>query len=106
MALSTVGSTTAGLVFRGESAGDRAGESVSSWEEQLPGLDDLIIGAPGATTTDEFGHPIAAAGYVYAIQGVDHLVSTELAPPSDYGRFPYAAAASSGSKCPFTSFGR
>jgi hypothetical protein len=71
VSLATVGSTTAGLVFHGEAAGDRAGEAVSSWEDSLSGnaIDDLLIGAPGATTLDEFGDPIAGAGHVYAIHG-------------------------------------
>jgi hypothetical protein len=68
--LATVGSTTPGLVLNGESAGDHVGASVSHWEDAGgDGVDDLLIGAPGATTLDEFGVPIADAGYVYAIQG-------------------------------------
>ena len=68
--LSTVGSTTPGLVFHGESAGDLAGGAVSWWEH--PGsnaIDDFLVGAPGAATLDEFGAPVAEAGYVYAIHG-------------------------------------
>jgi Tol biopolymer transport system component len=68
--LSTVGTTTPGLVFYGESAGDKAGQSVSWWQDiSGDGKDDLLIGAPGATTLDEFGLPLAEAGYVYAIHG-------------------------------------
>ncbi len=68
--LDTVGTSTAGLTFNGESAGDRLGVSVSQWEQQGgDGIDDLLLGAPGATALDEFGAPIPAAGYVYALQG-------------------------------------
>ena len=71
--LGSVGTTTPGLVFHGEAAGDAAGAAVSAWPEP-GGIDDFLIGAPGATTTDEFGDPIENAGYVYAIQGgVDNL---------------------------------
>jgi hypothetical protein len=68
--LSTVGVTTSGLVLNGEEAGDGAGESVSCWEDPLSGeVDDLLIGAPGATPLDDFGEPIPMAGYVYAVHG-------------------------------------
>ena len=68
--LSAVGSTVPGLVLYGETAGDRAGASVSWWQDLSgDGVDDFLIGAPGATTLDEFGDPIVEAGYVYAIHG-------------------------------------
>ncbi len=68
--LSTVGSTTPGLVFHGENAGDRAGESISHWPDfSGDGIDDLLIGAPLAAPDDPFGDPIMEAGYVYAIHG-------------------------------------
>jgi hypothetical protein len=70
--LATVGSpdppTTPGLVLYGETAGDRAGESLSWWTDPT-GIDDLLIGAPGATTVDQFGVPVDDAGYVYALHG-------------------------------------
>jgi hypothetical protein len=70
IALSSVGTTTPGLVLRGETAGDHLGTSVSQWEDRnSDGIDDMLLGAPDATSLDEFGAPIAAAGYVYAIQG-------------------------------------
>ena len=51
-----MGTTTPGLVFHGETAGDKAGRSVSWWQDTSgDGKDDLLIGAPGATTLDEFG---------------------------------------------------
>jgi len=68
--LADVGSTVAGLVFEGEDAGDRAGEAVSNWPDQKSdGYDDLLIGAPLASTTDEFGATVTEAGYVYMIHG-------------------------------------
>ncbi len=68
--LSQVGSTVPGLVFRGEVAGDRLGEAVSSWTDgNGDGLDDLLLGAPGATALNLQGAPVPVAGYVYAIQG-------------------------------------
>jgi len=68
--LADVGGAVPGLVFEGESAGDKAGASISWWEDFSGDLiDDLLIGAPGATTLDEFGIPVAKAGYVYAIHG-------------------------------------
>jgi hypothetical protein len=70
VSLATVGSTTRGLVFQGESAGDRAGAAVSSWEDlHGDGIDDLLLGAPGADSLDEQAVPIVDAGYVYAIHG-------------------------------------
>jgi hypothetical protein len=66
--LGTVGSTTDGLVLHGENAGDAAGSALSWWEDGT-GPDDLLIGAPGATVLDEFGAPLAGAGYLYAIHG-------------------------------------
>jgi glycosylphosphatidylinositol phospholipase D len=45
---------------------------VSSWEDtHSDGIDDLLIGAPGADSLDELGIPIVDAGYVYAIHGGD-----------------------------------
>ncbi|MCP3978644.1 MAG: hypothetical protein GY716_04825 [bacterium] len=68
--LSTVGTTTPGLVFHGEQEFDGAGESVSVWVGGIVGLaDDLLIGAPGADTIDEFDGQIARSGCVYAILG-------------------------------------
>jgi hypothetical protein len=71
--LTDVGSTQAGLVFHGEGDGDRAGEAISWWEDDGPasidGIDDLLIGAPGATVFDEFGSPVSEAGLVYAVHG-------------------------------------
>ena len=67
--LGNVGGAVRGIVFHGEAAGDAAGASVSAWEEALPGVDDLILGAPGASPLDEFSAPLAGAGYVYAIHG-------------------------------------
>jgi Tol biopolymer transport system component len=78
-----------GLVFNGESAGDHAGQSVSAWKDfnsgplSGDGIDDLIIGAPGADVTDEFGTLLPDAGYVYAIQGgttTGHLVPIPTSP--------------------------
>ncbi len=70
VALSSVGVSRPGLVFHGESAGDRAGESVSSWEDfTFDMIDDLILGAPGGDVTGEFGELVPDAGYVYAIHG-------------------------------------
>jgi Tol biopolymer transport system component len=67
--LSAVGTTALpGVVFHGEASGDRAGEALSWWEDDF-GIDDLLIGAPGATPNDEFGLPLQHAGYVYAIHG-------------------------------------
>lgn len=69
--LSTVGCPAAprrGVVFHGENPGDRAGESVSWWEDAT-GFDDLLLGAPGATVSDENGLTIAEAGSLYAIHG-------------------------------------
>jgi len=66
--LGTVGTTTAGLVFHGENAGDAAGSALSWWEDAT-GPDDLLIGAPGATVLDEFGAQLDGAGYLYAIHG-------------------------------------
>jgi hypothetical protein len=66
--LSGVGTTTPGLVFHGETAGDAAGASVAAWPDP-GGIDDFLIGAPGATPTDEFGGPIENAGFVYSIHG-------------------------------------
>jgi hypothetical protein len=57
-----------GHVFHGEGAGDRAGESISSWPDVASAVDDLIIGAPGGDVT-EFSSTILDAGYVYAIHG-------------------------------------
>ena len=67
--LGNVGGTVRGIVFHGEEAGDAAGTAVAPWEEAPPGTDDLILGAPGASPLDEFGVPLAEAGYVYAIHG-------------------------------------
>jgi Tol biopolymer transport system component len=68
--LSTVGTTTPGIVFLGENAGDRAGESLSWWPDaETSGTGDLLIGAPGASTISVDGQVIGQAGYVYAIQG-------------------------------------
>ncbi len=70
IALSTVGGTTPGLVFHGETAGDFAGTAVSGWPHFTgDAIDDLLIGAPGADTIDGFGDTIVDAGYVYAIHG-------------------------------------
>ncbi len=68
--LSAIGATQPGLVFDGEKAGDRAGSSISSWEDPLTGgIDDLLIGAPGSDVLDSFGGVLTDAGYVYAIHG-------------------------------------
>jgi hypothetical protein len=68
--LATVGSSTPGVVFYGETAGDALGSSCSHWEDQGSGaVDDLLIGAPGATTLDTLGNSVIESGYVYAIQG-------------------------------------
>ncbi len=70
IALSTVGSTTAGLRFEGEAFGDNAGTSISSWPDFSGDMiDDLLIGAPGGDVRDEFGTTISNAGFVYAIHG-------------------------------------
>jgi hypothetical protein len=66
--LGTVGTTTPGIVFHGESAGDALGTSVSWWKDPL-GSDDLLLGAPGADVLDEFGDPVVDAGQLYAIHG-------------------------------------
>ncbi|HXV75038.1 MAG TPA: integrin alpha, partial [Candidatus Polarisedimenticolaceae bacterium] len=64
------GIETRGLRFDGENPGDRAGEAVSWWEDvNADGVDDLLIGAPGATLLDPTGTPVAGAGIVYAIHG-------------------------------------
>ena len=80
IALSSVGTTTPGLVLRGETAGDHLGASVSQWEDRnSDGIDDMLFGAPDATSRDEFGASIPTAGYVYAVQGgrqPGHLVDT------------------------------
>jgi hypothetical protein len=80
ISLASVGSTTPGLVLRGETAGDHLGASVSQWEDRnSDGIDDMLLGAPDATSLDELGGPIPAAGYVYAVQGgrgPGHLVDT------------------------------
>jgi hypothetical protein len=79
--LGSVGSTTPGLVFEGENAGDQAGLSVSSWQDQSgDGIDDLLIGAPGATALDAMGSPMADAGYVYAIHGGTSNLDTTASP--------------------------
>jgi Tol biopolymer transport system component len=81
--LSSVGVSRPGLVFHGESAGDRAGESVSSWEDFTHDLiDDLILGAPGADATGEFGELIPDAGYVYAIHGGTTNLSPQPSSPA------------------------
>ncbi len=68
--LSQVGGAVPGLVFHGESVGDRAGAAVSSWTDgNGDGFDDLLIGAPDADALDALGTPIVDAGYLYAIQG-------------------------------------
>ncbi len=68
--LSSVGVSTPGLVFYGETAGDAAGTSVSTWPNPAAGKsDDLLIGAPLADATDKFGNLVADAGYLYAIHG-------------------------------------
>lgn len=68
--LASVGVATPGLVFLGESAGDRLGSSVSRWPAESPsGIDDLLLGAPGASVLAEGGAPMLEAGYLYAIQG-------------------------------------
>jgi hypothetical protein len=70
IALSGVGTTTPGLVLRGETVGDHLGTSVSQWEDRnSDGIDDMLLGAPEATTLNEFGVSIFSAGCVYAIQG-------------------------------------
>jgi hypothetical protein len=78
--LSSVGTTTPGLVLRGETAGDHLGASVSQWEDRnSDGIDDMLLGAPGATSLDELGAPIPTAGYVYAVHGgrqAGHLVDS------------------------------
>ncbi len=68
--LSSVGQPagTPGLVLNGEDDDDRAGESISWWQDPT-GIDDLLIGAPGASPEDELGSPITEAGFVYAIHG-------------------------------------
>jgi Big-like domain-containing protein/VCBS repeat protein/FG-GAP repeat protein len=66
--LSTVGTTTPGLVLNGESAGDAAGSALSEWPDAA-GPDDFLIGAPGASVLDPFGTPLPGAGYLYAIHG-------------------------------------
>ncbi len=79
--LSTVGQPagTPGLVLNGEDDDDRAGESISWWQDPT-GIDDLLIGAPGASPEDELGSPITEAGFVYAIHGgtsnLDDTLST------------------------------
>ncbi len=68
--LSDVGQAVPGIVFYGENNGDAAGAAVSWWEDFTGDhLDDLLFGAPFATTLDGFGNPITNAGYVYAIHG-------------------------------------
>jgi hypothetical protein len=68
--LATVGTTTPGLVFLGESAGDRLGTSVSPWpKESGSGIDDILLGAPGASVAADDGAPMLEAGCLYAIQG-------------------------------------
>jgi len=72
--LATVGSqnepSTPGLVFYGEAEFHEAGAAVSSWQDAFAdGVDDLLIGAPGAATLDEFENPIDQSGFVYAIHG-------------------------------------
>ncbi|MGD8497160.1 MAG: Ig-like domain-containing protein [Gemmatimonadales bacterium] len=67
--LSTVGGTTPGLIFHGEDAGHRLGESVAPWPDDADGIDDILLGAPGATALDFNGTQIDEAGYLYAIYG-------------------------------------
>ena len=68
--LASVGSTTPGLVFQGESVGDRLGASVSAWPKESGGdNDDILLGAPGASVLADNGQPMLEAGYIYAIQG-------------------------------------
>jgi hypothetical protein len=68
--LGQVGITVPGLVFPGEDLGDRVGEAVGRWGDQLgDGIDDMLIAAPGATPLDDSGIPVPTAGYVYAIFG-------------------------------------
>jgi hypothetical protein len=80
ISLSSVGTTKPGLVLRGETAGDHLGASVSQWEDRnSDGIDDMLLGAPGATSLDELGAPIPTAGYVYAVHGgrqPGHLVDS------------------------------
>ena len=60
--------TLPGRQFRGEAAGDHAGEAVSLWANpDLGGALDLLIGAPTADALDRYGTPLADAGYLYAI---------------------------------------
>ena len=59
--LAAVGVSRPGHVFHGESAGDRAGESISSWPDVGSAVDDLIIGAPYASPD---GRPGAGESYV------------------------------------------
>jgi hypothetical protein len=67
--LSTVGSTTPGIVFHGENAGDLAGYSISRWPAfGSDPLDDLLIGAPGADSSVD-GAVVSNAGYLYIVQG-------------------------------------
>jgi hypothetical protein len=73
--LSSVGGATSGIVFHGENQDDNAGQSVSCWEDfgasggGGDGVDDLLVGAPGATVLDNLGVAIPTAGIVYAIHG-------------------------------------
>ena len=80
--LATVGETQPGRVFHGEAAGDGAGTAVSRWDQFTgDGIDDLLIGAPGADATDEFGVSLPDAGYVYAIHGgTANLVPNPVSP--------------------------
>ncbi len=71
--LATAGSTTPGLVLHGEEPGDEAGAALSGWFDTgaggSDGLDDLLIGAPGAAVLDPWDSPIPDAGIVYAVRG-------------------------------------
>lgn len=76
------------------------GQNVRSFEPstgrargcQRPGL-EKFFDDPAVPTLDPAG---AADANINAIQYIGHLVSTELAPPADYGRFTYAQAADAG----------
>ncbi len=70
--LGQVGTTVRGVVLNGETNGDALGTSVSIWRDQSgDGLDDLLVGAPGADALSATGSLVTDAGYAYAVQGGD-----------------------------------
>jgi hypothetical protein len=68
--LADVGTSVPGLVLTGESPGDEAGAAVSVWRDGgVDGVDDLLVGAPGASALDALGEEVSDGGFVYAIHG-------------------------------------